>query len=135
MPATLRQLRAYALLLQERNFTRAAAAMHLSQPAFSALISGLEESLGVRLFDRSKRHVAPTVEGADFEGPARRALAEFDNAIAACTTARRCAAAGSRWRCLAGRRLAAGGAGAFAPAIRASRSRSPTCSRSHASGG
>ena len=82
MAASLRQLRAYALLLQERNFTRAAAAMHLSQPAFSALIGGLEDSLGVRLFDRSKRHVAPTAEGADFEGPARRALAEFDNAVA-----------------------------------------------------
>ena len=36
----------------------------------------------MRLFDRSKRHVAPTVEGADFEGPARRALAEFDHAVA-----------------------------------------------------
>ena len=82
MAASLRQLRAYALLLQERNFTRAAAAMHLSQPAFSALIGGLEESLGVRLFDRSKRHVAPTVEGVDFEGPARRVLAEFDAAVA-----------------------------------------------------
>ena len=82
MAASLRQLRAYALLLQERNFTRAAAAMHLSQPAFSALIGGLEQSLGVRLFDRSKRHVAPTVEGADFEAAARRVLAEFDTAIA-----------------------------------------------------
>jgi DNA-binding transcriptional LysR family regulator len=82
MAATLRQLRAYALLLEERNFTRAAAAMHLSQPAFSALIGGLEQSLGVRLFDRSKRHVAPTVEGADFEPAARRVLAEFDTAIA-----------------------------------------------------
>jgi DNA-binding transcriptional LysR family regulator len=82
MAASLRQLRAYSLLLEERNFTRAAAAMHLSQPAFSALIGGLEQSLGVRLFDRSKRHVAPTVEGADFEAAARRVLAEFDTAIA-----------------------------------------------------
>ena len=82
MAASLRQLRAYVLLLQERNFTRAAAAMHLSQPAFSALIGALEQSLGVRLFDRSKRHVAPTAEGIDFEGPARRAIAEFDAAVA-----------------------------------------------------
>ena len=82
MAASLRQLRAYVLLLQERNFTRAAAAMHLSQPAFSALIGALEASLGVRLFDRSKRHVAPTVEGIDFEGPAQRVLAEFDAAVA-----------------------------------------------------
>jgi len=36
----------------------------------------------VRLFDRSKRHVAPTVEGADFEPAARRVLAEYDTAIA-----------------------------------------------------
>ena len=82
MAASLRQLRAYAILLEERNFTRAAAALHLSQPAFSALIGGLEDTLGVRLFDRSKRHVAPTVEGADFEAAARRVLAEFDTAIA-----------------------------------------------------
>jgi len=82
MAASLRQLHAYSLLLQERNFTRAAAAMHLSQPAFSALIAGLEQALGVRLFDRSKRHVAATVEGADFEPAARRVLAEFDIAIA-----------------------------------------------------
>jgi LysR family carnitine catabolism transcriptional activator len=82
MAASLRQLRAYSILLHERNFTRAAAAMHLSQPAFSALIGGLEEALGVRLFDRSKRHVAPTVEGADFEAAAHRVLVEFDTAIA-----------------------------------------------------
>jgi DNA-binding transcriptional LysR family regulator len=83
MAASLRQLRAFSLLLEERNFTRAAAAMHLSQPAFSALIGGLEETLGVRLFDRSKRHVAATAEGADFHPAALRVLAEVDAAVAA----------------------------------------------------
>jgi LysR family carnitine catabolism transcriptional activator len=82
MTASLRQLRAFELLAGERNFTRAAAAMHLSQPAFSALIGGLEEALDVRLFDRSRRHVALTAEGADFEAAARRVLAEFDAALA-----------------------------------------------------
>ena len=82
MHASLRQLRAFALLTDERNFTRAAAAMHLSQPAFSALVGGLEAALGVRLFDRSKRHVALTAAGVDFEAGARRVLAEFDAAIA-----------------------------------------------------
>jgi len=56
--------------------------MHLSQPAYSALISGLEDDLGVRLFDRSKRYVELTPEGTDLEGHARRALLEFDNAVA-----------------------------------------------------
>ena len=97
MAASLRQLRAYSLLLQERNFTRAAAAMHLSQPAFSALIGGLEQSLGVRLFDRSKRHVAPTRRGRRLRaGGAPRPRPSSTPRSPASTTAPRCAAAASR---------------------------------------
>jgi DNA-binding transcriptional LysR family regulator len=81
MPASIRQFRAFVRLIDERNFTRAAGAMHLSQPAFSALIGALEAELGVRLFDRSKRHVELTPEGADLEDAARRALLEFDQAV------------------------------------------------------
>lgn len=80
MNVSTRQLRAFQALAAERNFTRAAAACHLSQPAFSALIRQLEESLAVRLFDRSTRHVALTAEGEEFERAARRVLAEFDAA-------------------------------------------------------
>lgn len=83
MNASTRQLRAFITLAEERNFTRAAAASHLSQPAFSALIRQLEESLGVRLFDRSTRHVELTAEGEEFEIAARRVLAEFDAALSA----------------------------------------------------
>ena len=82
MQPSIRQLRAFVRLVEESNFTRAAKAMHLSQPAFSALIGGLEAALGVRLFDRSKRHVALAPEGAEFHASALRALAEFDQAIA-----------------------------------------------------
>jgi len=42
----------------------------------------LEESLGLRLFDRSTRHVELTVEGREFEISARRVLAEFEAALA-----------------------------------------------------
>jgi DNA-binding transcriptional LysR family regulator len=82
MTPSIRQLRAFVLLADARNFTRAAAAMHLSQPAFSALIGGLEGALAVRLFDRSKRHVALSAEGTEFEPTARRLVADFDAAIA-----------------------------------------------------
>jgi LysR family carnitine catabolism transcriptional activator len=82
MNVSTRQLRAFMALAAERNFTRAAAASHLSQPAFSALIRQLEESLGVRLFERSTRHVELTAEGEEFERSARRVLAEFDAALA-----------------------------------------------------
>jgi LysR family carnitine catabolism transcriptional activator len=81
MNVSTRQLRAFMALAAERNFTRAAAASHLSQPAFSALIRQLEDSLGVRLFDRSTRHVSLTAEGEEFERSARRVLAEFDVAV------------------------------------------------------
>ncbi len=74
MNISTRQLQAFITLARECNFTRAAAACHLSQPAFSALIRQLEETLGVRLFDRSTRHVEPTAEGIEFEVAARRML-------------------------------------------------------------
>jgi DNA-binding transcriptional LysR family regulator len=76
-----RQLRAFLALAEQRHFTRAAAQSHLSQPAFSALIRALEESLGQRLFERSTRHVELTVEGREFEASARRILAEIDAAL------------------------------------------------------
>jgi DNA-binding transcriptional LysR family regulator len=82
MQCSMRQLRAFVRLTEERNFTRAAAAMHLSQPAFSTLIGSLETALGVRLFERSRRLVELTPEGVEFQEGARRAIAEFDAAIA-----------------------------------------------------
>lgn len=81
MNVSTRQLRAFLALVEARNFTRAAAACHLSQPAFSALIRQLEDALGVRLFDRSTRHVSTTAEGQVFEPAARRLVAEFDSAL------------------------------------------------------
>lgn len=81
MNLSSRQLRAFLSLAEERNFTRAATAVHLSQPAFSALVRQLEESLGIRLFDRNTRSVALTAEGAEFEVSARRVLQEMEAAL------------------------------------------------------
>lgn len=77
-----RQLRAFVALAETRNFTRAAARLHLSQPAFSALIRALEEVLGARLFDRSTRHVEPTAEGALFLESAQRLLRDLSLSVA-----------------------------------------------------
>lgn len=82
MNPSIRHLRAFLELARQQNFTRAAQACHLSQPAFSALISGLEEAIGLKLFDRSTRSVALTVEGAAFEDSARRVVQDFDAALA-----------------------------------------------------
>jgi LysR family carnitine catabolism transcriptional activator len=81
MNISTRQLQAFITLARECNFTRAATACHLSQPAFSALIRQLEDSLGVRLFDRSTRHVELTAEGGAFELAARRVLDDVGAAL------------------------------------------------------
>lgn len=58
---------------------------HLSQPAFSALIRSVEQTVGLKLFDRSTRHVVLTREGERFLQSAERLAAEF----AACERAMR----------------------------------------------
>lgn len=83
MNLSTRQLRAFAALAQERNFTRAAAACNLSQPAFSALIRQLEDTVGARLFDRTTRHVELTAEGHEFRTGANRVLEEMEATLAA----------------------------------------------------
>jgi DNA-binding transcriptional LysR family regulator len=66
------------VLDKHRNFARAAAAMHVTQPTFSRKIAALEDNLGVRLFDRSSKHVAPTAEGELFLARARALLADAE---------------------------------------------------------
>lgn len=81
MNLSSRDLRAVIALIEERNFTRAAERVHLSQSAFSALIQGVEDSLGARLFERNTRNVALTPEGRLFEESARRVLADFEGMV------------------------------------------------------
>ena len=76
-----RQLRAFLALTDERSFTRAAAACHLSQPAFSALIRTLEDELNTRLFDRDTRSVQLSAEGRLFESSARQLMGDFSVAV------------------------------------------------------
>ncbi|SOE49928.1 LysR family transcriptional regulator YbhD [plant metagenome] len=82
MNLSTRQLRAFVALADERHFTRAAARCHLTQPAFSAMIRGIEDDAGVKLFHRSTRHVELTAEGAVLDASARRLLADFDLVMA-----------------------------------------------------
>ncbi len=81
MNLSSRQLRAFVALADEKHFTRAAQRCHLTQPAFSALIRSLEDNAGVRLFDRSTRHVELTAEGRVLDATARRLLADMDLAM------------------------------------------------------
>jgi DNA-binding transcriptional LysR family regulator len=52
--------------------------MHVSQPAMSRLISGLEAELKLTLFRRERRRLVLTREGAEFYREAERILANLD---------------------------------------------------------
>jgi DNA-binding transcriptional LysR family regulator len=71
----LRQLRYFVTVVEEANFTRAAARLHLTQPGLSAQIRQLERELGQQLLDRSGRSVSLTEVGAAVLVHARSALA------------------------------------------------------------
>jgi DNA-binding transcriptional LysR family regulator len=71
----LGELRIFIAVLEARSFRKAAAALHLTQPAVTKAIAGLEETLQVRLFDRVASGVEPTLHGRVF---APRAMAVFD---------------------------------------------------------
>jgi DNA-binding transcriptional LysR family regulator len=69
------ELRVFVAVLEHRSFRKAAAVLHLTQPAITKAIAGLESTLGVKLFDRVANGVEPTVHGRSF---APRATAIFD---------------------------------------------------------
>lgn len=81
MNLTIRQLRAFVLVVQEGSFTAAAQAMHLTQSAVSLLLRDLEQALGSRLIDRGSRTITLTAVGQDFFASAQRILADLEHAV------------------------------------------------------
>lgn len=79
----LRQLEYLVAVVEEANFTRAAARLHVAQPGVSAQIRQLERELGHPLLDRSTRTVRPTAAGAAVLPHARAALEAVASARAA----------------------------------------------------
>jgi len=74
----LRHLRYLLAVADHGGFTRAAEALHVSQPTLSQQIRQLEDSLGVNLFDRTSRTVKPTDAGLAYIESARRVLIELE---------------------------------------------------------
>ena len=79
MNINLRQLRAFVSIGRLGSFTKAAEALHATQPALSAQIRELEEALGVKLFDRSTRSVTLTQAGEDLMPGVDTVLADLSS--------------------------------------------------------
>ena len=80
-PFTVRQLQYAIAVADTRSFRRAAELCGVSQPALSAQLAALEDGLGVRLFERDRRHVLATPAGEALLGRARRVLLETDDLV------------------------------------------------------
>ena len=77
MNFTLRQLRAFATLARTGSFTRAAAELHLSQPALTVQVRELESALGLKLVDRNTRRVQLTGIGRELLPVFERVLGDI----------------------------------------------------------
>ncbi len=71
----LAQVEGFVEIVRQGNLSRSAVALHVTQPALTARIHGLEDELGSRLFTRGRRGMEVTEAGRAFLPYAERALA------------------------------------------------------------
>jgi DNA-binding transcriptional LysR family regulator len=91
--ASMRALECLVAIVEQGSLTKAAAALHMSQPALSHQIAAIERELGTPVVERLPRGIRPTAAGLAAAAEARIALAAADRAV------------------MAGRRVAAGAGG------------------------
>lgn len=73
-------MRVFVKVAETQSFARAARELHLSAPAVTRLVAGLEELVGARLLVRTTRSVKPTEAGARYLQDCRRILSEIAEA-------------------------------------------------------
>lgn len=85
MDVTLRQIKGFIAISRLGSFSRAADAIHVTQPALSLMIRKMEEQIGVALFERSSRHVALTTAGRELLPGVQRLVDELEATFDALT--------------------------------------------------
>ena len=83
MQLETRDFASFAVLAEHLHFGRAAARLHVSQPALSKRIRGLEERIGGPLLLRNRRGVSLTPAGVMFYKDSRRIIRDIDIAFEA----------------------------------------------------
>src|SRR6516165_8140676 len=91
--ASIRALECLVSIVEQGSLTKAAAVLHMTQPALSHQITAIERELGTPVIERLARGIRPTAAGLAAAAEARIALAAADRAV------------------MAGRRVAAGAGG------------------------
>jgi molybdate transport repressor ModE-like protein len=79
----IRELRAFAVVVEEGSVSAAARRLHLSQSALSQTIQSLERQLGVQLLLRSRTGVSTTEAGAVLLREVRALIAQYDRMLVA----------------------------------------------------
>ena len=74
------ELRAFIAVAEAGGFGKAATSLNSSPPAITRAVAGLEDRLGVRLFNRTTRTVHLTEPGVRFLEDAKRVLSDLDTA-------------------------------------------------------
>ncbi len=82
MKNDLGELAAFAVVAEERSFTRAAARLGISQSALSHSMRGLEKRLGLQLLARTTRRVSPTAAGTALLQDLTPALERIERSLA-----------------------------------------------------
>lgn len=81
LDVSIADIKLFALLAEEKNFSRVALLASMSQPTLSRRISQMETTLGMRLIDRDSRPVRLTDEGSTFYHGCKQLLAQFDSTL------------------------------------------------------
>lgn len=74
----LNLLKAFEALMDERNVTRAAERLAVTQPAVSGMLNRLRHAFGDPLFVRTPRGIAPTPRALELAEPIKQALARIE---------------------------------------------------------
>lgn len=74
-----RQLHYFITVVENKSFTKAAHALHISQPSLSTSIKTLESNLGITLLERSTRHMTLTREGEILYEESKKLMTHFDH--------------------------------------------------------
>ena len=81
MNVTIRQLEILVAAADAETFSKAAAALAITQPALSETIRRVETELGFRLFDRTTRSLKLTADGRQAVATAREVVRDFRDAV------------------------------------------------------